>query len=195
MRTRGKLPSNPIVIVVLLIAAVAGAFTQRPRNSRQISLPPATVQVPLQNGKARIIKIVDGDTLHALVKANEKSDAMEEKIRLFGINAPELHPKPGTPKESFIPQNFSQEACDFLAELCPLQSEVTLELHDRDKYGRLLAVIVLKDGRSVNRLLIEKGLAKSYFPYSSKHDPLRDEYDAIQQRAMDEKRGIWSLPR
>jgi micrococcal nuclease len=195
MRTRGKLPSNPVVLVLLLIASVAGVLSQRPTGARKISLPDSRVEAPLQTGKARVIKITDGDTLHAIVRTEGSSEPSEQKIRLFGINTPELHARPGTPKDTFKPELFSQEAADFLQKVCPLGTDVSLELHDRDKYDRLLAVIILPDGRSVNKLLIEAGLAKAYFPYSSKHHPMRPEYESAQQRAVAEKRGIWSVAR
>ena len=37
---------------------------------------------------------------------------------------------------------------------------------DRDRYSRIVARVFLKDGREVNRMLIELGAAREYCQYS-----------------------------
>ncbi|MEJ2700672.1 MAG: thermonuclease family protein, partial [Desulfuromonadales bacterium] len=61
--------------------------------------------------------------------------------------------------------------------------------HDeRDRYGRLLAYVVLPDGRMLNRLLLEKGYAAVYrrFDFRLKQDFLRAEADARRRQV-----GLW----
>lgn len=79
----------------------------------------------------------------------------EETVRLLLVDTPEtVHPsKPVQP--------FGPEASKFTKELMPAGSEVEVEtgIGERDKYGRLLAYFYV-DGKMVNKLLLEKGLAR-----------------------------------
>lgn len=192
MSLRGK-RSSKAALVLAIVAALAGWLTHTRAPSRRsgISLPPVEQRTPLAEGKARITKIVDGDTVHAILPGGESGDPVEETIRLYGLNAPELHPRPGQKWADFTVQPCAQEANDFLERLCPAGSEVRIEAHGRDKYGRLLAVLILPDGRDANKLLIEAGLARAYFVKGGKNDPVRLEYEHTQDSAQSAKRGIW----
>jgi micrococcal nuclease len=191
MSSRGK-RSSGIALILAVIAAVVGWFSHTPPSRRgSISLPPVQQSAPLAEGKARVTKIVDGDTVHALVTHAESTQPSEEKVRLYGINAPELHPRPGQSWSDFTVQPYAQEASDFLEKLCPPGSEIRLDEHGRDKYGRLLAVIILPDGRDANKLLIEAGLARAYLLKGGKSDLLRQEYENAQENAKSARRGIW----
>lgn len=192
MANPGKHSSRRTVAALLVGAVVAALLAYSRGRPGHVSLSPVRQTAPSQTGKARITKIVDGDTVHALLASDDGTPkGAEEKIRLFGINTPELHARPGTHKGDFAPEPFSQEACDYLASLCPAGSEVGLIPHGRDKYGRLLAVLQSPDGRDINRLLIEAGLAKAYFLSGSKKNPLRLEYERAEEEARAGKRGLW----
>lgn len=191
MSLRGK-RSSGIALILAVIAAVVGWFSHTSPSQRgSISLPPVQESAPLAGGRARVTKIVDGDTVHALLMLANSSQLTEEKVRLFGINAPELHPRPGQSWSDFTVEPYAQEASDYLEQLCPRGSVIRLEEHGRDKYGRLLAVIILPDGRDANKLLIEAGLARAYFVKGSRSDPLRQEYENAQANAKSARRGIW----
>ena len=187
MRYRCKLSAKPVTIILVAILAAAGLL--RSKHHGHILFSPIERQEPLPTGFSRVTKIVDGDTLHALITSEHQSETDVESVRLFGINAPELHPRPGQRWENFKVEPFAQEANDFLFSLCPPGTDTRIELHDRDKYGRVLGVIILKDGRDVNRLLIEAGLAKSYF--MGRKDSLRQGYEEAEKLAKSAKRGIW----
>lgn len=131
---------------------------------------------------AQIVRVVDGDTVKI-----KTSNGKQETVRLLLIDTPEtVHPsKPVQP--------FGPEASKFSKELMPAGSEVEVEtgIGERDKYGRLLAYFYV-DGKMVNKLLLEKGLARVAYVYAPNTKYL-DELEAIQKQAQKEEIGIWSI--
>ena len=106
---------------------------------------------------AQITAAHDGDTITANIDLGFKNWRMEEKLRLFGINTPELR---GDTMQAAI------AARDFLRGLV-LNKTVRIEtLKDKqEKYGRYLAKIYVEiEGKEifVNDLLVEKGFAVAY---------------------------------
>ena len=108
------------------------------------------------NGLIQVIlhHITDGDTFTAYMPSGEL-----ERIRLIGIDTPELHPlEPG-----------AEAATARLAEL--LDGEIFLELgrQERDQYGRLLAWVFV-DGVLVNAELLRDGIAElMIIPPNTRH--------------------------
>ncbi len=103
----------------------------------------ATLLLGLRGGRsieARVVKVVDGDTLKVLLKDRE------EYVRLAGIDAPEL-------------KHGGESAREFLSTLCPIGSTVHLEIIGRDKYRRLLAVVRNENGVNANNRMLEENLA------------------------------------
>jgi endonuclease YncB( thermonuclease family) len=101
----------------------------------------------LRGGKmteARVVKVVDGDTLRVLLKNGE-----EEYVRLAGIDAPEL-------------KHGGEGAREFLSKLCPVGSIVRLEISGRDRYRRLLAVVYNENGVNLNRRMLAENLAAPF---------------------------------
>ncbi|MFD6440458.1 thermonuclease family protein [Peribacillus sp. NPDC060186] len=131
---------------------------------------------------AKIVRVVDGDTVKIKL-----SNGNEETVRLLLIDTPEtVHPsKPVQP--------FGPEASKFTKELMPAGSEIEVEtgISERDKYGRLLAYFYV-DGKMVNKLLLEKGLARVAYVYAPNTKYI-DEFEDIQKQAQKEEIGIWSL--
>jgi micrococcal nuclease len=125
---------------------------------------------------ARVIYVYDGDT----VKLDNG-----EKVRYLGIDTPEMNYK--NPPAEF----FAEESKNFNFNLVN-QKIVRLEfdLLKRDKYDRLLAYVYVND-ECVNARLVEEGLAKVYvIPPNVKY---ADEFLLLQERARQEKKGIWSF--
>ncbi len=84
--------------------------------------------------------VADGDTITVLDSNNRK-----HRIRLIGIDAPEKS------------QSYGQRSKHSLAELV-YDKNVTIHYEKQDRYGRTLGK-VLVDGRDVNLLQIERGMA------------------------------------
>jgi endonuclease YncB( thermonuclease family) len=125
-----------------------------------------------------LTEVIDGDTV-AL--------ADRHLVRLIGINTPELG-KGGAPDEP-----LARAARKRLTDLVNGQA-VTLipgaEAHDR--HGRLLAYLILADGRDAQELLLREGLAALVaIPPNVRFLP---RYQAAAEQARRAQRGIWAEP-
>lgn len=100
---------------------------------------------------AQITRVVDGDTVHAKVDLGF-SIAQGMKLRLSGINAPELNTPEG------------KAAREELRKLIEYHPVVVHTIKDRqEKFGRYLAEIITIEGLNVNQHMIEAGHAVAYF--------------------------------
>src|SRR5262245_58772052 len=88
----------------------------------------------------KVIGISDGDTLTVL------HERTRVKIRLEGIDAPESGQDFG---------NRAKQAASTLA----FGQIVTVHTKEHDRYGRLVAEVILADGRSLNHELVRLGWA------------------------------------
>jgi len=108
-----------------------------------------------------VARVLDGDTIVI---------ASDERVRLVGINAPELHPEP---------QPGAIEAKRFIENLCPSGAEVGLDVDDlrpRDKYGRTLAIVYVRVNGSwvnLNAELLRNGHAEVLCFSPSEFNPYR----------------------
>ena len=82
----------------------------------------------------KVVGISDGDTLSVMCAGKAV------QVRLFGIDTPERT------------QAFGTRARQYTSELAFAQL-VTVTVKDQDRYGRLVAEVVLPDGRSLNQEL------------------------------------------
>lgn len=132
----------------------------------------------------RVARVIDGDTFDVDEPDGEQATT---RVRLWGVDTPETAwPEQGRDE----PEPFAEEATRYTRELIEGRT-VTLRLEPqrvRGRYGRLLAHVELADGRLLNELLIEQGLAESETRWP--HDEL-DRYEAAQTRAREARRGMW----
>lgn len=131
---------------------------------------------------AEVVRVVDGDTVKIKLP-----NGNEETVRLLLIDTPEtVHPTKDV-------QPFGPEASQFTKNLMPAGSKVEIEtgISERDKYGRLLAYFYI-DGKMVNKMLLEKGLARVAYVYAPNTKYL-DELEAVQKEAQKKAIGIWSI--
>jgi micrococcal nuclease len=132
---------------------------------------------------ARVVRVVDGDTIRVEV------DGREQSVRLLGIDTPETH-RPGVPIECGGPQASAN-----MERLVPPGTTVVLErdrTQDRvDRYGRLLAYVRLPDGRLADDAQVAAGWATVYV-YGG-HPVARDaELRRSQVAARTARRGVWA---
>jgi micrococcal nuclease len=130
--------------------------------------------------RAFVTHVIDGDTIVVMF------NGARENVRLLGMNTPE---KDG-PHTKAEPMN---ETATRRAKELAEKKTVTLVFGGKDrvdKYGRLLAYVVLPDGRTLNEILIKEGLAVVYrrFEYSQKR-----RYIAMETQAKTACKGIWKL--
>ncbi|MCH5471463.1 MULTISPECIES: thermonuclease family protein [Bacillus] len=132
--------------------------------------------------KATILEHIDGDTLRVKL-ANGKV----EVVRFLCIDTPEVHhPRLGL-------QPFGLEGAAFTAKYAPVGKEVELEMDvgERDKFTRLV-VYVWVEGQLLNRMLVERGLARVAYIYQPNKKYV-DYLGKTQKKAQKDKRGIWSV--
>ncbi len=123
--------------------------------------------------------MVDGDTIQVCCIGWKR-----EKVRYIGINTPETkHPT----KEV---EHFGEEASEANRKLVEDKTVVLeFDVERRDRYGRLLAYVFLKDGTFLNAWLVEHGFAQVMtVPPNVKHQEL---FLKLQREARDEGRGLW----
>jgi len=114
------------------------------------------------------VSVTDGDTLK--VAAGSRT----LKVRLWGIDAPELA------------QPYGTSATLELRRLTAATT-FTLEIKSRDRYGRTVAILILPDGRQVNKLMLVAGAAWWYQAYARKAADLMFAQDAARAA----RRGLW----
>jgi micrococcal nuclease len=104
--------------------------------------------------RARVASVYDGDTIRVNIDLGFDTWKLNETIRLYGIDTPEI--RGAERPEGLI-------AKDYVVSKLPVGKEITiLTLRDRkEKYGRYLA-IVFCDGVNLNEELVDKGLAREY---------------------------------
>lgn len=103
--------------------------------------------------KAKVTGVYDGDSITCRISLGFYADLRNQKIRLKGINTPELR---GEEREAGL------IARDMLRSMI-LNKEVILETYkdETEKYGRWLAV-VYANGININQFMIDNGLAQPY---------------------------------
>ena len=92
-------------------------------------------------------RIIDGDSVVVHVGIMPGVELHGIHVRLQGINAPELRHAGGP------------EARDFLRSIMPAWGPITLISSQEDKYGRLLARVLLADGSDASSLMLSSGNA------------------------------------
>lgn len=120
--------------------------------------------------------VYDGDTL--LLAARPQGQL---KVRLYGIDAPETS-RPDRPGQA-----YSAVARRVLMYKL-LGKAVTVEVQERDQYGRVVGVIRLA-GRDINAEMVSEGLAWAYRRYLD--DPYASEYIRLEELARQRRRGLW----
>jgi len=125
----------------------------------------------------QVAHIYDGDTL---VLTDGR------KIRLIGINTPELA------RKSRLEQPFARLAHQALQQIVrnnQMQIGIKVGQERLDRYGRTLAHIFTPDGYNIGRLLTEKGLA-----FANPHPPNLWAVDCYTEAESDARRsgsGLW----
>lgn len=134
----------------LLVTAGDDPTTAPPSTISDPSDPTPTAEATVAT--VTVDDVIDGDTIRATV------DGRDERIRLLGIDAPELG-RDGEPDEK-----CAQEAKRFLTSWVS-GSTVTVTMDsnspDRDPYDRLLAYVDIDDV-DISRAMLDDGWADLY---------------------------------
>jgi micrococcal nuclease len=131
---------------------------------------------------ARVVAVHDGDTITV------KFDGHTEKVRLVGIDSPEVQDERQAYRDAaYAARNYARSRLG--GETVTLEAEPRQA--DRDKYGRLLRYVVLRDGTNVNEDLVRKGYARVYDKFNF---TLKPRFKLVEAEAKQEKLGVWTLP-
>ncbi len=122
------------------------------------------------NQPARVIGVIDGDTIRVLV--DEKQVV---KIRLAEIDTPEKR------------QPYGQKAKQALSDLI-FDKTITYQKVTIDRYGRTIGKIYLGD-MYINAAMVANGSAWVYRRYSKDPNLL-----VLESQARKRQQGLWALP-
>lgn len=170
--------------VVLAAAAWAGGV------GRQLTSAPAPASlagggIPTGADRASVVHVIDGDTVRVRVTASGGTlPAGEHRVRLLGIDSPEMNVESGAPECGAV------EATAFLESLLD-GHDVWLQTdrEDRDRFDRPLRYVWTGDGTFVNRAIVAAGHAEAvrFEPNDRYWDVLR----SVESEARADEVGLW----
>lgn len=124
----------------------------------------------------KVTKVHDGDTVSVIINNNE------ERVRLIGIDAPEMGQG-----------QWGRKAKRKLQEIIRKSDKtvrIELDVDERDKYGRVLAYLWTKDMNMINEELVKSGYALLYtIPPNVRYV---ERLKRAQEIASSKGIGIWS---
>lgn len=150
--------SAPLWIAILTIAVFG--------ISQLLESPTAPLPSKGAELSCQVNDVYDGDTLEA------GCDNGKLKVRMFGIDAPEMGQKP-----------WGNESRDQLRALLPSGSALRLQVIDTDRYGRVVARLYSGD-QDVGFTMVRQGWAVVYAQYNTSNA-----YVAAQAQAKSEGLG------
>jgi micrococcal nuclease len=124
--------------------------------------------------RCKITRVIDGDTVEAEVDCGF-GNTRTERLRLAGVDAPELRPRRGTPEEREEERQLAGVAKERVVDLLEGR-ECIIRTFKTGSFGRWIATIFFpedvitklaragtdKPPKSINDLLLEEGLAQPY---------------------------------
>ncbi len=155
-----------IYVYISLLIASFQAIPDGRLTARSYSFPDEkTVPKP---STYKVIGIKDGDTFVVLINGKE------QVVRLAHIDCPEKK------------QPFGNKAKEFVSQQSFGKQVSLVHGYKFDRNRRLIAEVILADGRNLNKELVKNGLAWHFKKYSD--DKV---YAALEQKARKEKAGLW----
>ncbi len=118
----------------------------------------------------KVTKVADGDTFTLIDSYGKIS-----KIRLYGIDSPELN------------QPFGKDAKRFTTGLI-LNQTVFIEKISKDRNGRIVAKVYYSNRQSLNEELLRKGIAWHFTKYDKSKS-----YATLEKQARLAKLGLWGF--
>lgn len=128
--------------------------------------------------QADIIRIIDGDTVLLKERGGPLRSRPEERIRMWGIDAPESDQKGG------------KESAAYLTKIMGRGRTVWVTRMSRDQYGRTVAVLHrdrANPSDSFNREMVRGGHAWCYMLSG----PDQARYREAEREAKESRRGLW----
>jgi micrococcal nuclease len=178
-------PKKQLRIIQAAVLTLAAAFYF---GGKAIAPAKTVSEERYDVGSYIVSRVVDGDTLKL---------SSGDKVRLIGIDTPELHPSNKldrdavrSKKDSAVIMAMGKKASDFMKSLV-LGKNVRIEydVKKRDRYSRILAYLYLDDGTFVNAKMIEEGYAQVMtVPPNVKYSDL---FIKLERQARQTGKGLW----
>ena len=110
--------------------------------------------------KAKVLKVLDGDTVDIDLDLGFNIILANQRVRMAGIDTPESRTEN---KEEKVRGLLSKKK---LQEKLAVGSWVTIETqrsdNNDDKFGRILGVFLMEDGKSLNQWMVDNNYAVPY---------------------------------
>lgn len=137
------------------------------------------VDVPKANQWYTVSSFVDGDTFH--IQNGDKTNT----VKLLSLEVPEIKNTPDDLK------HLGLQAALFTRTQLENSKEVKLTFDKQavNALGQLEAIVELRDGRILNELLLEEGLATVVI--NEPNVKMENIYKGIEQTAKQNQNGIW----
>ena len=115
---------------------------------------------PSDKGVVSSYKVYDGDTLtNVTIDVGWDLQLANQKIRIFGIDTPELRTK------NPIEKKQAEQATQVLKDLLSVSKETTVILVKKDSFGRLLCHLIVKTDKGdidVAEYMLSTGMAVKF---------------------------------
>lgn len=164
---------GPAAVAAPTVDAAPNEATRSPVNTalpKAAALQPQSDQIEEVGFIARVVGVIDGDTIEVLDAQNRS-----QRVRLDQLDAPER----GQPWNELSKRALSDLVFNKEVRIIPV---------DQDRYGRLVAEVWVGE-LNVSRELISLGAAHAFRRY------LRDQsLIEVEAEARRNARGLWSLP-
>lgn len=165
-RTRSKLRTLNLISVIFFMVVMVIYIAQEKKSFLGAR----------QDGDAiQVVVVHDGDTVSVTINGKQ------EKVRLIGIDAPEIGQKP-----------WGQESKRHLESILKNTSQkvrMEFDVEKTDQHGRILAYLWTADKSLINLMMVKNGYAMLYtVPPNVKY---AEEFRKAQAEARERGRGIW----
>ncbi|MGD2295894.1 MAG: thermonuclease family protein [Candidatus Aminicenantes bacterium] len=159
------------VLILLVLFGFAGLSAEgvpQPTQARSFSLPET----------GRVIAVYDGDTVKVRFK-----DKQEHKVRLIGVNAPEM----GAGREE---RKFRAEMSKRFVFYYLYDKKIRLSYGREivDQYGRVLAFIWTEEQGLFNEFIISEGYASALLTFPFMYS---EEFKEAERTARNNEKGTW----
>ena len=112
------------------------------------------MKVILHQYKAKVIKVIDGDTFDAVIDLGFKI-SVKDRFRMYGVDTPELRTRDKKEKKrGLMVKNYVKDRIE--------GKEIIIKTQKQGKFGRYLADVFI-NGECLNTTLIMKGYANEYY--------------------------------
>lgn len=103
--------------------------------------------------EANCLKVYDADTITVNIDLGFKMHLAKQKIRLYGINAPEMR-GPERAKGTISRDALRERILGKTIHLRTVKKKL------KGKYGRWLGIIYMENGENINQWLVDEGYAR-----------------------------------